>query len=88
MTRRFEGAGNNEAAFHEEIYGKNFTVTIAHLPAGKYTIAIGEAETWASAPGERIFSVTSGDTVLATNFDIIATAGTNKGLLHHRRGRT
>ena len=70
-----EGADNNAAAFREEIYGENFTVTIAHLPAGKYTISIGEAETWASAPGERIFSVTSGDTTLAKNFDIIAAAG-------------
>ncbi|HEV2437781.1 MAG TPA: glycoside hydrolase family 3 C-terminal domain-containing protein [Verrucomicrobiae bacterium] len=70
-----EGASNNAAAFREEIYGKDFTVTIAHLPAGKYTITIGEVETWASAPGERIFSVTSGDTTLAKDFDIIATAG-------------
>src|SRR5579859_4436935 len=70
-----EGASNNAAAFREEIYGKDFTVTIAHLPAGKYTITIGEAETWAGAPGERIFSVTSGDTTLAKDFDIIATAG-------------
>jgi len=71
----FQGADNNAAAFHEEIYGKNLTVTIAHLPAGKYTITIGEAETWAGAPGERIFSVTSGNATLAKDFDIIATAG-------------
>jgi beta-glucosidase len=70
-----EGAGNDAAAFHEEIYGYNFTVTIAHLPAGKYTISIGEAETWASAPGQRVFSVTSGNTTLAKDFDIIAAAG-------------
>ena len=70
-----EGASNNAAAFREEIYGKNFTVTVAHLPAGKYTVTIGEAETWASAPGERIFSVTSGDATLAKDFDIIANAG-------------
>ena len=38
-----EGAGNDAAAFHEEIYGYKFTVTIAHLPAGKYTLSIGEA---------------------------------------------
>jgi hypothetical protein len=57
-----EGAGNDAAAFHEEIYGERFTVTIAHLPAGKYTISIGEAETWSSAPGQRVFSVNSGDT--------------------------
>ncbi len=70
-----EGADNNAAAFLEEIYGEHFTVTIAHLPAGKYTISIGEAETWSSAPGQRIFSVTSGNTTLAKDFDIIATAG-------------
>src|ERR1039457_4130028 len=70
-----EGASSDAAAFHEEIYGYNFTVTIAHLPAGKYTISIGEAETWASAPGARIFSVTSGNTTLAKDFDIVATAG-------------
>ena len=45
-----EGADNNAAAFHEEIYGEKFTVTIARLPADKYTIVIGEAATWASAP--------------------------------------
>ena len=70
-----EGAGNDAAAFHEEIYGEHFTVTIAHLPAGKYTISIGEAETWSTAPGQRVFRVTSGDTTLAKDFDIIATAG-------------
>ena len=48
---------------------------IAHLPAGKYTIVIGEAETLASAAGERLFDVTSGDVALAMNFDIFATAG-------------
>ena len=83
-----EGATNNAAAFREEINGTNFTVTIAHLPAGKYTIVIGEVETLGGAPGERLFDVTSGDVALATNFDIVATAGgARKGLLHHRRGR-
>ena len=70
-----EGTTNNAAAFREEINGKNFTVTIANLPAGKYTVIIGEAETLLSAPGERIFSVTSGDALLAKDFDIVATAG-------------
>jgi len=70
-----EGAADNAAAFREEINGKNFTVSIAHLPAGKYTVVIGEAETLASAPGERLFDVTSGDVTLATNFDIVAAGG-------------
>jgi beta-glucosidase len=74
-----QGAGANAEAFREEIYGDNFNVVISQLPAGKYTIVIGVAETWATAPGERIFSVTSGDTVLAKDFDIVAAAGgTNK----------
>jgi beta-glucosidase len=70
-----EGAGNNAAAYREDVNGTNFTVTIAHLPAGKYTITIGAAETSAGAAGERVFDVTSGDTSLAKNFDIFATAG-------------
>jgi beta-glucosidase len=77
-----EGADNNVAAFHEEIYGEHFTVTIAHLPAGKYTISIGEAETWSSASGQRIFSVTSGDTTLAKDFDIVAAAGGARKVCH------
>ncbi len=56
-----EGAANNLAAFQHEINGTNFTVSIANLPAGKYTIVIGEVETLASGPGERLFDVTSGD---------------------------
>ncbi len=67
-------AADNAAAFREEINGKNFTVTISHLPAGRYTISIGEAETLANAAGERVFDVTAGDVALAKNFDIFATA--------------
>ncbi len=70
-----EGATNNAAAFREEINGTNFTVSIAHLPAGKYNVIIGEVETLYAAPGERLFGVTSGDVALATNFDIMAAAG-------------
>jgi len=73
-----QGATNNAAAFREEINGKNFTVTTAHLPAGRYTITIGEAETLVSAPEERLFDVTVGDLMLATNFDIVATAGSTR----------
>ena len=72
-----EGApADNAAAFHEEINGKNFTVTISHLPAGRYTISIGEVETLASAAaGDRVFDVTAGDVSLTKNFDIVAAAG-------------
>ncbi len=69
------GAAENGAAFREEISGRSFSVTIAHLPAGKYTISIGEAETLLSGRGERLFDVTSGDVALAKSFDIVAAAG-------------
>src|SRR5580658_6009059 len=64
-----------EAAFHHEVWGANFSISAAHLPAGKYTVVIGEAEGYFSNTGQRVFTVTSGDTVLATNFDIVAAAG-------------
>ncbi len=64
-----------EAAFREEIWGQNFSVSVSHLPAGKYRVVIGEAEVYFSQPGQRVFDVTCGETALATNFDIIAVAG-------------
>jgi beta-glucosidase len=64
-----------EAAFREEIFGTNFTVAVSGLPAGKYTVVIGEVENYFSKPGDRVFDVTCGDTALATNFDIVAAAG-------------
>jgi beta-glucosidase len=70
-----EGAGSDAAVFREEVNGSNFTVTITHLPAGKYTITISAAETVAGGAGERLFDVTAGDKVLAKDFDIFATAG-------------
>jgi beta-glucosidase len=70
-----QGATDNAVAFREEITGTNFTISISHLPAGRYTIVIGEVETLLSEPGERLFDVTSGDVMLATDFDIVATAG-------------
>ncbi len=65
----------NEAAYNEEISGTNFIISISHLPAGKYSIVIGEAETAYQKPGERLFDVVSGNTILAANYDIIANAG-------------
>jgi beta-glucosidase len=70
-----QGATEGAAAFREEITGTHFTVSISHLPADRYTIVIGEVETLLSKPGERLFDVISGDVMLATDFDIVATAG-------------
>ena len=65
----------NEAAFHEEIFGTNFTITVSHLPPGKYSVVIGEAESYFHTAGQRLFDVTCGDTALASDFDIFAVAG-------------
>jgi hypothetical protein len=41
------------AAFHEEVNGDHFTITISRLPAGKLTVIIGETETYFQQTGER-----------------------------------
>ena len=64
-----------EAAYRSEIWGKSFVITVAHLPAGKYPVAIGEAENYFTQPGQRVFDVVCGDTALVTNFDIFSSAG-------------
>jgi beta-glucosidase len=73
-----EGATNNAAAFREEINGTNFAVNIAHLPAGKYTVVIGEVEAVYQTANERLFDVVAGDTELAKGFDIFAAAGNGR----------
>lgn len=72
---RIEGAGENANAYCEDVNGPRFTVTVSNLPAGRYEIVIGAAETKAEAAGQRVFSVSAGDTVLAQDFDLFATAG-------------
>ena len=69
------GVTGGPAVYREDVNGTNFTVTIATLPAGKYTITIGAAETAASAAGERVFDVTSGDVILAKAYDLFSAAG-------------
>ena len=69
-----EGTSTDPAVFREDVNGTNFTVTISQLPAGKYTITVGAADTVAGGTGERVFDVTVGDNVLAKDFDIFATA--------------
>jgi beta-glucosidase len=70
-----EGASGDAAAFREDVSGTNFTVSIIHLPAGRYSISIALAETVASGAGERVFDVVAGDKVLAKDFDIFNSAG-------------
>ena len=68
---RIEGAGANGNAYYEDVNGPQFLVTVSNLPAGKYGIEIGAAETTATAAGQRVFSVSAGDTVLARDLVII-----------------
>ena len=62
-------------AYREDINGPRFTVTVSNLPPGRYTIIIGAAETIATAAGERVYDVTAGEQVLASDFDLFAAAG-------------
>ncbi len=66
---------DNAAAFREEVNGDHFTISISRLPAGKFTVIIGEAETYFNQTGQRLFDVTCDGTTLAKNFDIVAAAG-------------
>ena len=70
-----KGASGNEAAFEEEIFGNSFSIVVSQLPAGKYGIRIGMAEVYCTEQKQRIFNVSVGDKILATNYDIIAAAG-------------
>ena len=67
--------GDDEAAFQEEIFGHEFSISVPHLPAGKYTVVIGEAEIFYDKAGQRSFDVYVGDQPIATNLDIFVTAG-------------
>jgi len=64
-----------EPVFQNDIFGRQFTLTISHLAAGKYSIAIGEAEVYFREPGQRLFDVDIAGTLVASNVDIFKTAG-------------
>ena len=68
-------AGARADAYREDVNGPQFTVTVSNLPAGRYTIEIGAAETTLSAPVERVFEVRAGEQVLAHDFDLVVAAG-------------
>ncbi len=73
---KIEGATPNEAAaFREEVDGSDFTITVSRLRAGKYTVVIGEAETYFTAPDQRVFNITSSGKTLAKDVDIFKAAG-------------
>jgi beta-glucosidase len=66
---------DDAAAFREEVAGSNFTISVSRVRGSKYTVIIGEAETFFNGSGERLFNVTADDTVIASNVDIFVAAG-------------
>lgn len=70
-----EGGSFAPEAYREDVNGTAFTVVIANLPAGRYDIEIGVAETLVGTVGARVFSVSAGDQTLAQDFDPLAQAG-------------
>jgi len=65
----------DEAAFHQEIYGRQFTITIPALKPGRYTVIIGLVENLFTQPGKRVFNITCGNQTIAQDLDIYAAAG-------------
>jgi len=61
--------------FKEEIFGSEFTATVAGLPLDVYTVKIILAETWAKYAGARVMRIKSKDAILADQFDIYQVAG-------------
>ncbi len=61
-------------AFQEEIYGTNFTLSVSGLPAGRYVVVIGLAELDFTNAGQRVFDITCGNQIVASNLDIVAEA--------------
>jgi beta-glucosidase len=77
-----QGAHGDQAAFREEIWGHEFTISVPHLAPGKYTVIIGEAEDYFTAANQRVFDITSGDQVIARNLDVFAAAGGAKKAIY------
>ena len=66
------------ADFAQEVYGKEFTVTLPGLPEGRYTVLVTTAETYFRKSGERRFDVSAGSRKIARDLDLFAVAGYGK----------
>ncbi len=61
--------------FKREIFGSAFSVAVAGLPPGQYTVEIDLAEQYQQAPGARLMDIAVGAQKLAQNLDIFVLAG-------------
>ena len=66
---------SDDALFNDWRYG-NFRYHVPVYP-GRYTVELEFADTYNTAPGQRIFDASIEDQPVLTNFDIIAQAGAN-----------
>ena len=65
-----------QAVYKTERYGNTFSYTFGGLTPGvNYTVRLHFAEIYFSGAGERVFSVAINNTPVLTNFDIVATTG-------------
>jgi len=80
--QEIQGASGDAAAFREEVWGRNFSITTPNLPAGKYTVIIGETENFFKTANQRLFDITAGDTVIVSNLDVFAAAGGMRKVLY------
>jgi hypothetical protein len=67
---------SDDVLYQYERYGTNFSCQF-DAPNGLYEIKLLDADTYNSKPGDRLFNVFIEGQQVLTNFDIIATAGSN-----------
>ena len=67
--------GDRPEIYAEEISGKSFTATVPNLDPGTYRVDIDFAELSAKRAGERVMDISSGETVLAKDFDLFQASG-------------
>ena len=65
----------SEAAFHQEIFGKEFALSVSNLNPGRYTVVVGLVENYFDHAGGRMFDITSGSQTIAHDLDIFAVSG-------------
>ena len=66
---------DREAAFHQEIYGPEFILSVPHLKSGNYTAILGLVENFYDRAEGRVFDITAGSQTLAHDLDIFVAAG-------------
>jgi len=69
------------AVYQSECYGKDLTYSLPVPKDGLFTVRLHFAEIFDSAVGDRLENVAINDKPVLTDFDIVATAGTNRAVV-------